>query len=162
METTSTQVINLLLVDDHVMFRQGLARVLEKESGFKVVGQFGSSAEALAVLMRALTLGSAVGVYQAFLDGDAIAAPRRRLHRRIGVNHRAVGAHQHDAVGKPVERTLERVARLAGALKPPRHVERLLQMRQQSLHRGDASGVDMALSRRRVDADAGKFLRVGD
>ena len=32
------------------MFRQGLARVLEKESGFKVVGQFGSSAEALAAL----------------------------------------------------------------------------------------------------------------
>jgi two-component system nitrate/nitrite response regulator NarL len=49
-ETTSTQVISLLLVDDHVMFRQGLARVLEKESGFKVVGQFGSSAEALEAL----------------------------------------------------------------------------------------------------------------
>lgn len=32
------------------MFRQGLARVLEKESGFKVVGQFGSSAEALRAL----------------------------------------------------------------------------------------------------------------
>lgn len=50
METTGTQVINLLLVDDHAMFRQGLARVLEKESGFKVVGQFGSCAEALEVL----------------------------------------------------------------------------------------------------------------
>ena len=50
METTSTPVINLLLVDDHAMFRQGLARVLEKESGFKLVGQFGSSAEALAAL----------------------------------------------------------------------------------------------------------------
>src|SRR5260370_13104633 len=31
------------------MFREGLARVLE-ESGFKVVGQFGSSAEVLAAL----------------------------------------------------------------------------------------------------------------
>jgi len=50
METTSTDLINLLLVDDHAMFRQGLARVLEEESGFKVVGQFGSSAEALAAL----------------------------------------------------------------------------------------------------------------
>jgi two-component system nitrate/nitrite response regulator NarL len=50
METTSTQVVNLLLLDDHAMFRQGLARVLEKESGFKVVGQFGSCAEALAAL----------------------------------------------------------------------------------------------------------------
>ena len=50
METTGTQVINLLLVDDHAMFRQGLARVLEKESGFKVVGQFSSSGESLAAL----------------------------------------------------------------------------------------------------------------
>jgi two-component system nitrate/nitrite response regulator NarL len=49
-EATNTQVVNLLLVDDHAMFRQGLARVLEKETGFRVVGQFGSSAEALAAL----------------------------------------------------------------------------------------------------------------
>jgi two-component system nitrate/nitrite response regulator NarL len=50
MEAISTQVINLLVVDDHAMFRQGLARVLEKESGLRVVGQFGSSAEALTAL----------------------------------------------------------------------------------------------------------------
>jgi two-component system nitrate/nitrite response regulator NarL len=50
MEASSTQIINLLLVDDHAMFREGLARVLEMESGFKVVGQFGSSADALAAL----------------------------------------------------------------------------------------------------------------
>ena len=50
MEAASTQVINLLLVDDHAMFREGLARVLEEGPGFKVVGQFGSSAEALAAL----------------------------------------------------------------------------------------------------------------
>jgi two-component system, NarL family, nitrate/nitrite response regulator NarL len=49
-EATGTQIINLLLVDDHAMFRQGLARILEKEPGFRLVGQFGSSAEALAVL----------------------------------------------------------------------------------------------------------------
>jgi len=42
--------INLLLVDDHAMFRQGLARVLEKEPGFKIAGQFASASEALAAL----------------------------------------------------------------------------------------------------------------
>jgi two-component system nitrate/nitrite response regulator NarL len=47
---TQTATINLLLLDDHAMFRQGLARVLEKESGMKVVAQCSSSAEALAVL----------------------------------------------------------------------------------------------------------------
>ena len=49
-EASATQVVNLLLVDDHAMFRQGLARVLEKEPGFRLVGQFGSSAQALAAL----------------------------------------------------------------------------------------------------------------
>jgi len=47
---TQTATINLLLLDDHAMFRQGLARVLEKESGMKVVAQCSSSAEALAAL----------------------------------------------------------------------------------------------------------------
>jgi two-component system nitrate/nitrite response regulator NarL len=43
-------VINLLLVDDHAMFREGLARVLEKEPGLRVVGQAGSAAEAIVML----------------------------------------------------------------------------------------------------------------
>lgn len=44
------QVIQLLLVDDHAMFREGLARSLEKEPDFKIVGQCSSSAEALSLL----------------------------------------------------------------------------------------------------------------
>jgi DNA-binding NarL/FixJ family response regulator len=50
MDATGTQLISLLLVDDHAMFRQGLARILEKEPGFRLAGQFGSSGEALAAL----------------------------------------------------------------------------------------------------------------
>ena len=50
--TTSpiTSTINLFLVDDHAMFRQGLARVLEKEADFRIVGQSASASEALAML----------------------------------------------------------------------------------------------------------------
>lgn len=44
---TSPAAIHLLLVDDHAMFREGLARSLEKEPGFKVTAQCGSAAEAL-------------------------------------------------------------------------------------------------------------------
>jgi len=54
--TVSTQSIDLFLVDDHAMFRQGLARVLEKEPGFRIAGQFGSSAEALAALDGTVTM----------------------------------------------------------------------------------------------------------
>lgn len=51
METRSPS-IHLLLVDDHAMFRQGLARILEKEPGFKIVGQYASATEALAALRQ--------------------------------------------------------------------------------------------------------------
>src|SRR5258708_16294520 len=51
------------MVDDHAMFREGLARVLEKEPGFKVVGQCGSSTEALAAL-------SSSGATMVLLDVD--------------------------------------------------------------------------------------------
>ena len=47
---TELQQINLFLVDDHGMFREGLARVLEKEPGFTVVGQGASASGALADL----------------------------------------------------------------------------------------------------------------
>ena len=42
--------IRILLVDDHVMFREGLARMLEKEADFTVAGQVSSATEGLSVL----------------------------------------------------------------------------------------------------------------
>ncbi|HEX4770653.1 MAG TPA: response regulator transcription factor [Bryobacteraceae bacterium] len=42
--------VKILLVDDHAMFREGVARLLEKEPPVQIVGQCGSSAEALANL----------------------------------------------------------------------------------------------------------------
>src|SRR5262245_44274124 len=49
-ETTAVMPIRLVLVDDHAMFRQGLARILEKEPEFSVVGQYTTCGEALAGL----------------------------------------------------------------------------------------------------------------
>jgi len=50
MSQAAAQLINLFLLDDHAMFREGLARMLEKEPDLKVTGQSSSSAEALAKL----------------------------------------------------------------------------------------------------------------
>jgi two-component system, NarL family, nitrate/nitrite response regulator NarL len=40
--------IRLMLIDDHTLFREGLARLLEGEPGLRLVGHFASTAEALA------------------------------------------------------------------------------------------------------------------
>jgi two-component system nitrate/nitrite response regulator NarL len=50
MSSGEGQVINLLLVDDHVMFRENLARSLDREDDFQVVSQASSSQEALSAL----------------------------------------------------------------------------------------------------------------
>src|SRR5207302_861338 len=44
--------IRLLLLDDHVLFREGLSRLLASEADFRMVGHCGTSAEALDFLRR--------------------------------------------------------------------------------------------------------------
>ena len=50
MNETAASTIRLFLVDDHAMFREALGQALEKEPGFRIVGQCASAAEALAQL----------------------------------------------------------------------------------------------------------------
>ncbi len=68
--STALDTINVLLVDDHAMFREGLARVLEKEPGIKVVGQSATCAEALGLLTKS-------GASMVLLDVDL--GPERAL-----------------------------------------------------------------------------------
>src|SRR5690242_9860409 len=44
--------IRLLLLDDHVLFRESLSRLLASEAGFEMVGHCGTPNEALAILER--------------------------------------------------------------------------------------------------------------
>lgn len=50
MSNTMVDTIRILVVDDHAMFRDGLARMLEKEADFTVAAQAGSATEGLAAL----------------------------------------------------------------------------------------------------------------
>lgn len=47
---TVTKNIRILLVDDHELFRESVARLLQAERGFEVVGHCGSVADALGLL----------------------------------------------------------------------------------------------------------------
>lgn len=50
MSRTATKNIRILLVDDHALFRESVARLLQTERGFEVVAHCGSGAEALELL----------------------------------------------------------------------------------------------------------------
>jgi DNA-binding NarL/FixJ family response regulator len=50
MTNPALDTIRILLVDDHVMFREGLARMLDKEPDFMVAGQVSSATEGLSLL----------------------------------------------------------------------------------------------------------------
>ena len=79
MSESLLQAIPLLLVDDHQMFREGLARVIEKEPDLKIVGQCASATEALAMLSKS---GAAMVVLDVDLGPeramDFITTARRR------------------------------------------------------------------------------------
>ena len=70
LDHTAVATINVLLVDDHGMFREGLARVLEKDPGIKVVGQSATCADALTLLAKS-------GASMVLLDVDL--GPERAL-----------------------------------------------------------------------------------
>jgi two-component system, NarL family, nitrate/nitrite response regulator NarL len=63
MSEPALDTIRIMLVDDHVMFREGLARMLDKEADFSVAGQAGSATAGLALLDPA-------GVNVVLLDVD--------------------------------------------------------------------------------------------
>jgi two-component system, NarL family, nitrate/nitrite response regulator NarL len=50
MPKTSQKTIRLFVIDDHALFRESVARLLQAEPGFEVVGHFGSWTDALCIL----------------------------------------------------------------------------------------------------------------
>jgi two-component system nitrate/nitrite response regulator NarL len=80
----STQQIGLFLLDDHAMFREGLARVLEKEPDLKVVGQCASTAQALTLLPSS-------GASMVLLDVDL--GPERALDFVIHAKRKGFAGH---------------------------------------------------------------------
>ena len=52
MDSTRSQVIRILIADDHPIFRDGLRRLLESEHGFRVVGEACDGVEAVEFVRK--------------------------------------------------------------------------------------------------------------
>jgi len=159
MSDTLADPVRLLIIDDHVMFREGLTRMLEREPDLKVVGQFTSSSEALQSL-------PATEADVALLDVDlgaeraldfVVAAKGRGFHGRIlvvtaGVSDREAVQLVHAGVAGILHKqnstevlcnTVRQIARgevcLEKAYLAPlfRSVDRSLTARQKSLTERD-------------------------
>src|SRR5579859_1189929 len=78
--------IKLLLIDDHTLFREGLARLLEAESGLELVGSFPSTESAL----RALGRTSVDMVLLDFDLGEKNGFEFLRMFRRCGSEGRVL------------------------------------------------------------------------
>jgi two-component system nitrate/nitrite response regulator NarL len=56
MSKTDQKSIRLLLVDDHALFRESVARLLQSEPGFEVVAHCGSGTEALQIIKSSIDI----------------------------------------------------------------------------------------------------------
>jgi DNA-binding NarL/FixJ family response regulator len=76
-EDHANELTRILLIDDHVSFRQTLANVLERQPEFKVVGEAGSLAEARKLSGKSLKDVDVAVVDLALPDGDTFGLIER-------------------------------------------------------------------------------------
>ena len=132
----------ILLVDDHVLFREGLIRLLESESDLKVVGQAGTVRDALALIGRVTPHLVLMDI--TLPDGTGIEATRAILEIAPGTKIVILSVHEDE------ERLFQAIR--AGAIgylfKSVRAAELIETVR--GVMRGEA-GIHGATARRLLD-----------
>jgi DNA-binding NarL/FixJ family response regulator len=73
-------VIGVLIVDDHPLFREGLVHALGTEEGFRIVGEAADGQEALALWLRHRPDVTLVDVSMPGLDGISLVHKLRSAH----------------------------------------------------------------------------------
>jgi DNA-binding NarL/FixJ family response regulator len=136
-------VIRLLLVDDHVLFREGLVSLIAPQPDLEVVGQAGSAREAVAL---ALQLRPDIVLMDYTLpDGNGVESTQAILTEWSGAKVVILTAHEDDDVLFAAIR--------AGAMgllyKNTRTSELLARLR--SVAHGEA-GISPAMARRILDS----------
>jgi DNA-binding NarL/FixJ family response regulator len=70
----ASSIARVVIVDDHPMFRQGLAVALQEEPDFQIVGEAGSAAEALALVERTEVDVAAIDILMPCVSGITLAS----------------------------------------------------------------------------------------
>ncbi len=79
----SRELIRLLLVDDHTLFRESLRRLLESEEGVEISGDFANAEDALAAVRAGLEFDAALVDYELEESGGANGLDLVRKVRRL-------------------------------------------------------------------------------
>jgi DNA-binding NarL/FixJ family response regulator len=77
------EVIRLLLVDDHTLFRESLRRLLESEAGVEIGGDFANAEDALAAVRAGLEFDAALVDYELGGSGEGNGLDLVRKVRRL-------------------------------------------------------------------------------
>lgn len=77
--------LNIVIADDHPVFRRGLRDIIESERGFKVVGEAGDGAEALEMISKLHPAIAILDVAMPKLDGLALARKLIAQEPPVGV-----------------------------------------------------------------------------
>lgn len=77
--------INVLLVDDHPLLRQGLSRLLELEGGISVIGQAGNGLEAIRLVDQLKPDVALLDINMPGMNGIEVAKVLREQHPELGI-----------------------------------------------------------------------------
>jgi DNA-binding NarL/FixJ family response regulator len=99
------EVIRLLLVDDHTLFRESLRRLLEGEEGVEISGDFANAEDALAVVRAGLEFDAALVDYELGGAGNGLDLVRkmRRVRPDARVLMVTAGMGSADLMGAVTE-----------------------------------------------------------
>jgi two-component system, NarL family, nitrate/nitrite response regulator NarL len=154
-EDHANELTRILLIDDHVSFRQALANVLERQPEFKVVGEAGSLAEARKLSGKSLKDVDVAVVDLALPDGDTFG-----LIERFALNEPQVmilvlsGSLEPERFARAVEAgaagVLDKVTPIKDIIEAIKH----LKVGEALLSRAEILGMLSLLSRERQQKQA--------
>ncbi len=146
-------VCSIVLADDHVMFRQGVKRIIEETPGLEVVGEANDGLELLSLLKARLPELVILDISMPHLRGLEATREIKKLYPRVKVilltMHRT-----REFLQQALEAERERVRELEARRED-------LQVQVNRAHRGAADlNAQLSNRRTRLEQVEGRFARI--